>query len=417
MKRQPRILIIDTQPYNKMVQSRALDSYFHQFDFKNLAQIFSDARTPCKGHCHKLFQITDKRLVKARFNKKNKTGKTFYREDLEDSWTTMNNSGYKPRHKGPLYRFLRKKIWDKKYWDSNGLEEFVASFNPDYIFVGFSKDFFIFDIAIHFAEKYDIPLILSIADDYVFFDEYKNKFLNKWYRKKYLKLMDYLMAKDVFCIFESEKIKSKYIGHYKVPGEVIYISSDIEPKLACTHAIEGDWYYFGNLEYGRFDSINQIGHALLDNGVQNKIFVYSKDHDIIATKNLSKNVIVNKAIPYDEMIEKMNQAGALLVVEGFKENDVKMVEYSLSTKVGDSICFGKPIIVYGDIRCGAIDFLIEKKCGFVATTIDELTSLLNDIKNRTEDINVYKNQFDVAKECFSLEKQSKRFLELFMIND
>ena len=118
MSRQPKILIVGTQPYNKVVQSRAFDSYFKQFDHANLMQIFSDARTPCKGHCETLIQITDKRLFKRRFNKKIKVSKVFRREELPDYWNEEQsvNRDYKPKKKGPIFRFIRKWIWNKKYF-------------------------------------------------------------------------------------------------------------------------------------------------------------------------------------------------------------------------------------------------------------------------------------------------------------
>lgn len=397
-----------------MVQSRALESYFHQFNYDNLAQIFSDARTPCKGHCNKLFQITDKRLFKARFSKKIKIGKEYLRDCLDDEWKAMQKKTFKPKHKGPLYRLLRKWIWNKKYWDTPELEDFVRNLKPNYIFIGFSKDFFVFDIAIYFAKKYNLPLILSIADDYVFFDEYRGEFFNKKYRREYLKMIQNLMKMDVFCIFESEKIKLKYQNEFNVPGEVIYISSDIIPKRRNEHLLNGDLYYFGNLEFGRFDSINIIGKMIIEKKLPNKIHVYSKDSNMVNKKKCSSNIFLHDAIPYSMMLDLMEKSYALLIVEGFKEKDVKMVEYSLSTKVGDCIAFGKPIIAFGDKRCGAIDFLIEKKVGYVATDKTTLSKTIDDM-TKIEKNYPFDQQYSIALECFSIEQQSMKFLKLFEI--
>ena len=82
----PRVLIVGTVPYNKRSTSRAFEAYFHGWEKENLAQVFSNTRTPCKGHCGTLFQITDHRLLKRRFNKKTDTGKIFRYEDLPDEW-------------------------------------------------------------------------------------------------------------------------------------------------------------------------------------------------------------------------------------------------------------------------------------------------------------------------------------------
>lgn len=413
MDKEAKILIVGTQPYNKTVQSRAFDSYFHQFKKTNLAQIFSDARVPCKGHCDELFQITDYRLLKRRVNSKIKTGRLFRYDELLEEWTDLSVKTYKPKNRGPLYRFMRKWIWKKKYWDTLELEEFVANFSPNYIFIAFSKDFFIFDIAIHFAEKYHTKLILSIADDYVFYDAYRGHLFNRLYRKKYLKIIDKVMNMDAFCIFESEKIKKLYLNHYlNVAGEVIYIASNISPKLCEGFDLTKDWYYFGNLEYGRYESILEIAKTLQSFNSTIKIHVYSRD--IGKVKDKSQNIILHSPVNYNKMIEiSLNDAGALLLVEGFAKKDVKMVEYSLSTKVGDSLSLGKPVIAYGHQNSGAMDFLLEQKCCFLATNKNDLSRLINDIICGLEDKEIYLNQFGTAKKCFSLIEQSQKFFRLF----
>ena len=86
MERHRRVLIVGTVPYNEMSTSRAFDSYFHFWEKENLAQIFSNAKAPAKGHCGTLYQITDARMLKRRFDKKTKTGVIFNYEALNDGW-------------------------------------------------------------------------------------------------------------------------------------------------------------------------------------------------------------------------------------------------------------------------------------------------------------------------------------------
>ena len=55
MERHRRVLIVGTVLYNEMSTSRAFDSYFHFWEKENLAQIFSNAKAPAKGHCGTLY--------------------------------------------------------------------------------------------------------------------------------------------------------------------------------------------------------------------------------------------------------------------------------------------------------------------------------------------------------------------------
>ena len=69
----PRLLIVGTIPYNTKDSSRAFEAYFHNWEKENIAQIFSDPKTPVKGHCGTLFQITDYRLLQRWKGKKVET--------------------------------------------------------------------------------------------------------------------------------------------------------------------------------------------------------------------------------------------------------------------------------------------------------------------------------------------------------
>ena len=83
----PRVLIVGTVPYNQKSTSRAFESYFSGWEKENLRQIFSHTKTPCKGHCESLYQITDSRLLKRRLKKSVDTGIVYHYDDLPEAWT------------------------------------------------------------------------------------------------------------------------------------------------------------------------------------------------------------------------------------------------------------------------------------------------------------------------------------------
>lgn len=406
------ILIISTQPYSLATQARTYDSYFHNFKKDNLMQIFSDAKTPNKGHCSLLYQITDKRLLKRHFYKNVITGKLFKDEFLSDDYVVDKHqkNKFSPSYKGPLYRFARKFIWKKKYWNTQELENIVDTFKPNYIFLCLSKDFFIFDIALHFSCKCHIPIILCVTDDYIFHDEYRFHPLNHLYRNLYLKEFNEVLKRTKIGIFCTNKIKDKYTKELGIKGETIYLSSDIVPIMPINIDLSKDWYYFGNLEYGRLNSLKSIANELFKRKSNIKLHVYSKD--IKKTKTNIPNLILHYAISYSEVKEKMQDAGALIVVEDFKKKNLNMVRYSLSTKIGDSLCSGRPIIAFGPNGAGAIDFLLENNAAYVATNNDELSELIDKILNGFNDKEIYNNQFKIAKDYFDVNIQSNKFIDI-----
>jgi hypothetical protein len=100
----------------------------------------------------------------------------------------------------------------------------------------------------------------------------------------------------------------------------------------------------------------------------------------------------------------------LVAVEGFSKKSVKAVKYSLSTKTGDLLASGKPILVYGSEETGLLSFFIENKCGIIATSKEELFQKVRDLLSGNIDLTkILATEQDVADKLFSTEKQAKLF--------
>ena len=153
----PKVLIVGAVPYNKKSTSRSYEAYFSGWENADLAQVFSHTKTPCKGHCATLYQITDKRMLKRRFSKKTETGKSFQYEDLQSEWkdTTLEVGGgfFKALYRlgskrTPLIHLIRKAIWKKKYWCADKLNVWLETFQPDCVFLNVSSDFYMQEIGL-----------------------------------------------------------------------------------------------------------------------------------------------------------------------------------------------------------------------------------------------------------------------------
>lgn len=412
---QPRILILCTQPYHPMVQSRALDSYFHFWDRDNLYQIFSDARTPIKGLCASLYQITDWQLVQ-RWKKKNaEVGRVFNYSELPDEWEAEVLPTLKKAKKwksNGLYRWARKTLWKKRFWNTDKLNRWIEeTVKPDAIFFCFSPDFFLLDIAEYISNKWKIPMFLSITDDLYFQDHFSLSPFYWLYRAWYKHRIRKLMKRSVFGVFESEKIKRKYCDTFHIPGCVQYIASSL-PNVAKVDAPSSilTARYLGNIEYGRFESLCQVADAFLKAGKDIKVEVYSSSYPEIVNKKHPANLVVKKPVSYDEALKLMSTADLLLLVEGTKKKDQRDTAYSLSTKVGDTLGSGRLVLAYGGAETGALSFLKEKDACLCANNLDELASIICSLDNLNKEA-VIEKSLRVAKECFDLNVQAKKWLE------
>jgi hypothetical protein len=408
-----KILIVCPLPQNKDTVSRSFESLFHFWDKNTIATIFSDSRDPVKGNCQYLFQITDKRLIAARIFQKADVGRQFVYDDLPESWLdSQKNSGFHPRKKTSLLFLLRKLIWKKKYWDTEKLELWVRSFKPDVLLVAFSYDFYEFDIAEHFSREFKIPIIVTIYDDYFFNDHFSLSPFYWIYRSIYTSRVKKFMSKNVFCVFVSEKIKNLYSTKFPNKGIVVHIGSsnigsiNLGKPLKQINSIR----YFGNLEAGRFKSICEIGKVLLKLGSRLTIDVFSSDSKAMIHDEKPSNVMLNEPLAYNEMLKLMCDTDLLVAVEGFSKKSVKAVKYSLSTKTGDLLASGKPILVYGSEETGLLSFFIENKCGIIATSKEELFQKVRDLLSGNIDLTkILATEQDVADKLFSTEKQAKLF--------
>lgn len=386
-----KVLIVGTVPYSKKSTSRAFESYFSGWDKNRLAQIFSNPETPLKGHCKYLYQITDKMLFRRWLSKRVTVGKKYFYEKLE---TDDNSSNIEERNvfakklyslgsaHTPLTHIMRKILWRKKFWYTKQITDWIESFKPQCVFLSFSNDFFILEIAQNVSKKYNIPIIFAIGDDYFFNNKFSISPLYHLYRSKYKKLVRKLFIENKYAIYISDKIKEKYNKEFGLIGETVYLTSElqrrefkkIDTKNPCIN-------YFGNILLDRYLSLIDIAEALKEIDSNYVINVYSGR----ITKRIEKkfsdcgNIFYHGSISYNEVNEKTLESDILILVEGFTKTNINATKYSLSTKVADSLKSGSNIFAYGSEKCGLIDYLTSYDACFVCVNPNDLHERLKSL--------------------------------------
>lgn len=412
-----KVLIVGTIPYNKNTSSRAFDAYFHNWEKENLRQIFSNTKKPVKGHCDSLYQITDQRLLKRFFHKTDEVGTIYDYKDLPADWVNndleVGSSFISRLYKigslhTPFNHLARKFLWKEKFWNTSKLNVWLDEFKPECVFLAFSDDFFILEIALYVAEKYNIPIMSCIGDDYYFNNKFSLSPFYHIYRLKYKALVRRLFKHKGSAIYISDKIRDKYNKEFGLNGETVYLTSDIErhgfrkinlknPKIT----------YCGNITMGRNYSLKEIGKSLYDISTLYKLEVYSAE-----TKKKFINVLKGKpgiaykgAVPYKQVIQIMQDSDIVVIAEGFDKNNINVTRYSLSTKAADSIATGSQILVYGALDCGVIGYMKSVGCAVVCTKKAELkqkiTELLNDYDLQKK---LYKISEQISEEHHSKER-------------
>lgn len=419
----PRLLIVGTTPYSTKDQSRSFDAFFHYWEKENIAQIFCKPQSPVKGHCGTLFQITDYRILQCWKGKKLETGEVYYYDDLPDSnesslRTDETNSAPKAykfgSHHSPLTHLLRGLLWSKKYWCTDALNKWLDEFKPECVFLSFSDDYFIPKIALYVAERYNIPIVNSILDDYYFNTHFSLNPLYWWYKLTYKKLIRKVLKHKGSAIYISDKIRDKYNKDLGLDGETIYLNSTVQRKPFSPINI-GDPLitYFGNIGMGRNNSLNDIGYALGKINPKYMLEVYSgsKDPSEYEVFKNNSNVYYGGTISYENVQKKMRNSDVTVIVEGFRPKDIDESRYSLSTKAADALASGATILTYGSQECGIVEYMQSTKASYVCTDKKKLEGVIREMISTPEKQQEYYNQQIVM----TLEHHNvKKSCELFM---
>ena len=418
----PKVLIVGTVPYNRQSTSRAFDAYFHNWEKQNLRQVFSNTKKPAKGHCGSLFQITDYRILERWKGKKCETGVEYKYEELEDSWVDndleIDSKSYQNAYKvGRMHNsathFLRGILWRKKFWCTPKFNKWLEEFSPDCVFLSFSDDYFILEIALYVAKKFNIPIISSIGDDYYFNIKFSISPLYYIYKFTYRKLVRKVLSHKGSAIYISDKIKKKYEEYFSLGGETVYLISEISRKpFRFIDTKSPVITYFGNIRMGRNYSLNDIANALSKIDKSYVLEVYSNEIDDKHTNILKRNENIKfcGSVPYAQVMKRMYDSDITVIVEGFEKKDINLSRFSLSTKAADSLASGVAILTYGSRECGVVEYMESTNASAVCTKLEHLEKTIRQLLyDQGLQKRYYENAIFITEKHHNIDSSCKTF--------
>lgn len=418
----PRLLIVGTVPYNTQSTSRAFEAYFHNWEKENIAQIFSNPKSPVKGHCGTLYQITDYRLLQCWKGKNIETGVIYNYDELPDcnesedrvDETVNARKAYRFGGKhSPLTHLLRGLLWRKCFWCTEKLNRWLDEFKPEAVFLSFSDDFFVSQIAYYVAKRYDIPIVSSIGDDYIFNYRFSFNPIYNLYKLSYRRHIRKVLSHKGSAIYISDKIRDKYNKEYKLDGETVYLTSTVKRKpFSYVNKDKPLITYFGNIRMGRNISLNEIGYALKKINPDYKLEIYSGESnpEYYQLFENNPNIFYGGRIPYEEVQEKMAKSDITVIVEGFRDEDIYWSRYSLSTKAADALASGATILTYGSQECGIVEYMQSTKASFVCTEKARLEAVIREaITNEKIQQQYYTQQIIITQKHHNLQKSCEVF--------
>lgn len=400
----PKVLVVMTAPFNNGGSSRTLDSYFHFWDKKCVAQVYSRNCEPTKGHCSTFFQITDERLVGRWLGRKGSVGKIYNDGDLAESDELKDEFagfasklGYSIGVKHtPFIELLRGLLWRKRFWCTPAFIKWLDEFKPDCVLYNFSNHLFTQEIALFVAERFGIPIIPVIGDDYYFNERQSISPAYHLFRTRFKKLTDRIMAHSVNAVYCSDKCMRKYGDCFGLGGSPIYISSSLSRRAfrpIKKHAPV--FLYCGSVRLGRNLALVEIADALRAINPEYTLLVYSSETDkgVCAPLIEHPSIDFGGRVGYETVAEMIAACDIFVIAEGFREKDLLFTRYSLSTKAADGLASGSAVLTYGPGEAGVVEYMKQSGGSVVCSDKGELA---HKIELLVDDDQLQRNLYDNA---------------------
>jgi len=426
-----KILIIGSTPFSNSSQARSLATYLNSWKNKRflVRQIYTRPLMPSFEYCEEFFQVTDKMLIKNFFSKQH-IGNIY---SIADN-TKVENNNYTNQvdtTTGPFFNFFSKKknyfirlmrglLWKRRTWVNNKFLDWINDFSPDIVFMNFGDDFYLFDMAEVVSQKFSIPIVTVISDDYYFSSNNSRSFFAKQYSKKYLRtLKHFFEAFNVGVAFNSQRIMDHYVEFFKLKKyklvPVAYSDSFHKMSLENNRDKKEKYFmsYFGNFEFGRHKALISLADSL--SRINKKITICGtcKNKKIIESFINHESIDYRGLLDYKQIVSLASDSRYLVVAESFDKLDSEKVKYALSTKVADCLASGIPIVAIGNADSGAINYLHENKCALICSDESELISFVENLdQNMSYEKDCLLRAIELSKKMHDIKKNGEEFLNL-----
>ena len=385
-KKRVRVLIISHNAFSETNNlGKTLLNYFRDFSSEELAQFYIQDNYPENiGICNNYYRFTDRDALKSLFGIN--TRHSFKTSDLKNVTAVNHDPAIESirqygRRRNVLVYFLRNIIWRLANWNTEELYEWLNAFDPDVILFMSGDYKFMYKITLTIQKVLNKPLVVWCGDDHYIYNRNESSFFGRLQHKHFFKTVKKVMEK-ASCLFTvSDLMRDDYQKLFNKTCFTLHTGAE-ERKISAADN-NGKIAYFGNLGYKRGESLLDIGRALRSLGLKGseEINVYSgeKNPDNLKGFTSENGIKFHGEISSSEVADRMAECIMIIHAESFDNKIQKMIKYSVSTKIADSLLNGPCLLAYGPEGLASIDYLKKNKAAFVITRQEDLKAGLREI--------------------------------------
>ncbi len=428
----PRLLVVDGSPLSLSVNMGILKSHLlHKWPGEKIAHVVTSGEVDYDSKATRQFLITKRGILKNesgfeldsnKYNNQNKNAsdlkvskKSQFRELLYQF--TFKLSRYLYKLYTPVTHFHRSSAGVL----SPRLFAFVESFKP-HVILTFGISLPELKTAYLLSKKYQLPLVMYIADDFMAWT-YKDIYFSKYLRDQLEKYFQLCLSSSIARFTIGKKMENEYTKRYKLLFKTIPDGIDTslyKNRAQSSGKEEIFFYYLGSLAGNRWKNLQQIGLALQYlNTVQNKklkLIIHSFKIDRLNYGVKFEDidcVEFREPLPFKEVAEQQMKADVLLHVESFDESSIFVTKYSISTKIYQYLASGTPIVAFGPGNVASIEFLRDLKAAIIVDVKNmevlqkQLLYSINNLSRLNTDCEKIRTY---ALNNLSIEASSKQFV-------
>lgn len=389
----PRTLVISSSFFSeKSNNGKTLSSFFFGYPVEKLSQLSFSVSTTNPSVCKRYFAITIIDVLRGKSGKEY----TASSEDNVSSKSKRNNLLKDIFHhfsekRLPITTFLKNKIW--LFCNHNGIYKYVEAVKPEVVFFqGFSLSYG-YRIALDICNKYKLPMILELTDDYTA-HLYPHSLFDYINHKEYERYFEKAIRYSKSVIVISPKMRKEYEKRYQ--KQMIEMMNSVSLNINTNNIRDNHLFvYAGNIRLNRWKVLIEFAKAIHMIDPLNTLFICTPDEvqkKVLNAFGECKNIIYGGSLNPIELREKFSRCGYVVHVEAFDKTNKEITRYSLSTKIPEYMASGALMIAIGPDDIASMEYISEKNVGICinSLTCDEIYDKLNAVLNNNDLLNEVK---------------------------
>ena len=394
----PKVLVIDVNAWRNDAGSNTLREIFSCWDPERLAVVYTSSQMPDCAICNNYFQISENQVLKSVFKPSMSVGRVVANTPIDDSNDAAEEKErYQKTHRKRLkwIRLAREIVWKLGRWKTKGLEDFIADFDPDIIFVPIFPNAYMGRIQKHIIKLSGKPTVGYLADDNYSYDACKNMwdYMHRFWVRQYVGPLA-RGCKEMFVIVDKEKEDTD--SRFGTDSVILTKSVDFTDKsyVPKPHSIPLKFVYTGSILLGRDKTLALVADAINEvnkDEVKAELFVYSQNQpgiEMMQKLDCASSHFCG-SVPHQQIQGILQDADVVVFAEALEGKDANIAKLSFSTKITDYLSNGKCILAIGKADIAPIDYFKKYDSAIVATTKEEVIGQIKKIIETPEIIDEY----------------------------